>query len=145
MNAFTRNMMSAQNVEPVRKVKTTQWILQYSFLLVLIVLIVFCSVCARVYMQSRTESLNSDAARLDAQIAKKRLILENCKNRREELCSWENIRKNITRFNLPLAPRRPDQVVVVRSGRPEVSAADIQRDAHSAGRDAARYSYNRTK
>lgn len=141
MNAFTRNMMSAQNVEPVRRVKTTQWILQYSMLLVLIVMIVFCSVCARVYMQSRTEKLNSEAARLDAQIAKSRLVLDNCRNRKEELCSWDNIRENITRFNLPLAPRRPDQVVVVRRGGGEVAAthADNQSGEH------ARYTYNQAK
>lgn len=138
MNVFTRNMMSAQNVEPVRKVKTTQWVLQYCMLLVLIVLIVFCSVCARVYMQSRTDSLNSEAARLDVQIRKKRLVLENCKNRKEELCSWENIKKNITRFNLPLSPRRPDQVVVVRQSGSEISA-----DQTTAGN--ARYSYRKTK
>lgn len=142
MNAFTRNMMSAQSAEPVRKVKTTQWILQYSMLLVLIVLIVFCSVCARVYMQSRTESLNSEAARLDAQIAKKRLVLENCKNRKEELCSYENIKENITRFNLPLFPRKPDQVVVVKRNI-ETPASQLH-TGNRAG-DHGKYTYNRMK
>lgn len=99
----------------------------------------------RLHYQSRTEELNRQAVKLDIQIEKDRLVIENLRNRKEQLCSWSNVSHKVAAYQMPLRQRKPSQVTYLKRFKaPDTSAvtqtaqtekpADTKQTVASAGK-----------
>lgn len=139
MNKFTRNMKFSLSTERKPRVRRQPWVLPVVLSAVAVALMISSALWITVYCQSKKDTLLTRAARLDAELEIQTKTLDNLRSKKEELCSWANIRRNLVRFNLPLRERRPEQITYLhrfRSGEVHFSSVKSQ-PVRVAGRTRA--------
>lgn len=118
MNEFTRKMKSSLSADRVSRKKNKSRGAKLVLLLVPVFVFAFIMICVRIHFNSQIEKMNQEAARLDSEIEQTRYNIQNARNRKDELCSLNHIRRQIVRFNLPLSPREPQQLSYLRVRKP---------------------------
>ncbi|UDQ97690.1 hypothetical protein AAEX28_11875 [Lentisphaerota bacterium WC36G] len=91
-------------------------VLAMAFTFMLMLLIIGTGVSYKVSLTEEINNNGREAAKIDTKIKSLKREIAYLKIRREELSSWDNIKKKIVQFKLPLKPARYGQIVVIDSG-----------------------------
>ncbi len=75
---------------------------------------VFCLALYGIRLKSQIDILNLEEKELDNKIESVNIVINNEYNRKEQLCQRACIMQNITRFNLKLVPRKPQQITYMK-------------------------------
>lgn len=145
MNTFTRNMKASLSTERKPRVRRQTWVLPFALSVVMIALTVSGASWMTVYCRSQRDHLMTRAARLDAELEVQRRILDNLRSRREKLCTLQNIRRNLAKFQLPLRERRPEQVTYLRrfhGGEVSARTASVRPPVFRTPEHARSYTYH---
>ena len=110
MNKYTKNIKSGSRTSGRNSRKTDPWIFKLIMICTLMIGTIFAAFVLRLTLNSRTENLTRQAENIKYQIEEKEREIINLKNKREVLCSWDNIKKKIKEYNLALRPTEYHQI-----------------------------------
>ena len=115
MNKFTRNMkVSPASERQKQHSGKRSWVGSFVIWIVVAAVFGFGAFCVQINLKAQTERLYNQTVLVEQQIQETQNKITNLRTQREELCSWNNIRRNITRQQLPLVQRTAAQITKLK-------------------------------
>ncbi len=114
MNKYTKTIRPQSPTSRKPQKNSNPWIFKMIIICSVMLGTIFCAFVLRIYLNDRTEKLNRLAEKIKFEMEEKDREILNLKNKREYLCSWENIEKKIKEYNLALRPTEYSQITYMK-------------------------------